>query len=321
MLRTNFNKNQPDKGNFDEGYLNVGGGHNLYWASYGDASAPPVLLVHGGHGHVIDPEQFTAYAQSGKRVILLHQRGIGKSLPLGGVAQNSLEDNVQDIERLRGHLGIEKWDLFSWSFGATFMCAYAADYPQRCGKLTAYAPYLSTEQDWDVVTDKSFFAHHGAKNATEYTQNAYQRLVSATPDAWLQSLYNTHKTAGGQMTPDAFKASRSPAEWDRKFKESLIGALHEKEALNDLPPLWLAARTKASAGFSKLDVTLVFGDKDPWSAVNAATLAICPQAKVLHIPAATHDVHAPAVQSALKTILSPVKGARVLKKGFDLKGR
>lgn len=287
----------------DEGFLDTGDGHRLYWASYGPVDAPPLLMVHGGHGAVFDMDKMTL--PPNRRVIVLHQRGIGKSEPLGSLAHNTLDDNVRDIERLREHLGIEKWDVFAWSFGAVYMMSYAAAYPARCNSLTAYAPYLATEQDWDVV-DRSFFAHHGAANATEYTKNAFENLASGTVGSWFESLYNTHKAAGGTLSFPDFVTTRTIQEWDRKFKESLVGALHEKQALADRPAFWLAAQT-TTAAFAALPVTLVYSDGDPWAAPHTGLARICPQAQILQIPAETHDVHDAVVQKYLSTVFQNLK--------------
>ncbi len=289
-----------------EGFLDTGDGHRLYWAEFGPVDAPPLLLIHGGHGATFDLEKMDI--PPNRRVIVMHQRGIGKSEPLGSLSHNTLDDNVRDIERLRKRLGVAQWDIFAWSFGAIYMTAYAAAHPARCGQLVAYAPYLATAQDWDIVTDKDFFAHHGAKDAVEYTRNAFENLARATPAEWLHSLHNTHKAAGGVLSFEDFAAARPPEAWDRKFKESLVGALHEKQALADQPAFWLAERT-ATAAFRALPVLLVYGEVDPWAAPHTGLARIYPQAKVIQIPAETHDVHDPVIQKHLAVIFQAMQAS------------
>ena len=38
---------------------------------------------------------------------------------------------VSDIEKLRSHLGIERWQVFGGSWGSTLALAYAQTYPER----------------------------------------------------------------------------------------------------------------------------------------------------------------------------------------------
>lgn len=302
-------KSQPSAKPATEGWIDGGNGHQLYWAAYGNPDGKPVLMIHGGGGHLIDPDTFKVFSPDTHRIIFLHQRGVGKSLPLGRLQDNTIDQNTDDMERLRQHLNIPKWDLFAWSFGAVLMVNYGAKYPANCGQLISYAPYLATEEDWDVVRERhpdkgrKFFSHFNAANGTEYVRNAFNTRAKATHDEHLASFYNNYKSGGGKDDFDTFLKSKNPAEWDRKVKEGVIGGLLEKEALIDQPAGWLASRTAGSQGFTALPVTLMFGDNDLWSGENSMTKRICPQATVVSLLGATHDVHDSVIQSQISHYL------------------
>lgn len=307
-------------------FLDTGDGHRLYWQSFGNPDGAPLLLIHGGNGHVIDVAKLSAIPLDKYNVFVMHQRGIGLSEPLGKIENNTIARNIEDIETLRRHVGIDKWDIFSWSFGAIFMAGYAAQYPAHCGNLMAYAPYFGTEEEWQGISRKDpgmaqkFFAHHGADNATDYTRNVFNQLSGASRETWLQSLYNSHVAEGGQQSYTEFTASKKDADWDRKFKESLVGAWHEKVVLNDYPQDWLA-RASGNAATRNLAVTLVYGADDAWSVETPVARAIYPQAKIVTLPpGGQHDLHDSKVQQGLKTLFSGDDNgsAPVQKRDFSL---
>jgi proline iminopeptidase len=65
------------------------------------------------------------------RIILFDQRGCGKSRPRASLEQNTTWHLVEDMERLRKHLGVERWQVFGGSWGSTLALAYAQRYPER----------------------------------------------------------------------------------------------------------------------------------------------------------------------------------------------
>jgi pimeloyl-ACP methyl ester carboxylesterase len=260
-----------------DGFLDVGRGHKIYWESLGNPEAPPLFLIHGGHGYIFDVNKMSAVDFQNRHVIVMHQRGIGKSTCDGDVLNgNTIAENTMDIERLRLHLNLGQIDLFSWSFGAVFMTHYAAQYPQNCRSLTSYAPYLASEDDWDIVTRT--YAAMG-KN---YLQ---EKGASATYAGYCRDNFN--KVAA---KPDATAADK-------------ISAYLEHEALNGYPPNWLAHET-AFARLDRIPVTLIFGANDVWVANNPNVQRVYPKASVVTVADASHDVHEPNVQKVLESVIS-----------------
>jgi proline iminopeptidase len=125
---------------YEHGMLDVGDGNLVYWEACGDPEGKPALYVHGGPGagfkvgarRIFDPERY--------RTILFDQRGCGRSTPhasdpAADMSVNTTEHLIADMERLREHLGIEKWLLRGGSWGVTLILAYAERYPHRVSEI------------------------------------------------------------------------------------------------------------------------------------------------------------------------------------------
>jgi proline iminopeptidase len=121
--------------------------HRIYYEQCGRADGVPVLFVHGGPGagcsardrRFFDPDHF--------RVVLVDQRGAGRSCPVGELSANTAEHLIRDFERLRESLGIERWHVFGGSWGSTLGLLYAQAHPQRCLSLTLRGIWLFREED------------------------------------------------------------------------------------------------------------------------------------------------------------------------------
>ncbi|KAF2159799.1 hypothetical protein M409DRAFT_60564 [Zasmidium cellare ATCC 36951] len=121
---------------FDSGHLAVGSIHKIFYHQYGKPDGKPVIFLHGGPGAGTTKENTKFFNPAHYRVVLLDQRGAGKSTPVAEIRENTTQLLVQDIETLRQHLGIEKWFLvFGGSWGSTLSLAYAETHPQRVSSL------------------------------------------------------------------------------------------------------------------------------------------------------------------------------------------
>jgi proline iminopeptidase len=118
------------------GMLEVGNGHEVYWETVGDPAGIPAVWLHGGPGSGCGPGERRSFDPSAYRAVLFDQRGCGRSRPLADSAAADLRANttahlIGDIERLREHLGIDRWVVAGGSWGVTLGLAYAQQYPQR----------------------------------------------------------------------------------------------------------------------------------------------------------------------------------------------
>jgi len=131
-------------------HLPVGDGHELYVEICGRAGGQPVLVLHGGPGAGISPFMRRFFDPSRYMVVLFDQRGTGRSRPHGGLEENTTWHLVEDMERLREHLGIRRWQLFGGSWGSTLAVLYAQRYPERVAALVLRGLFTMTraELDW-----------------------------------------------------------------------------------------------------------------------------------------------------------------------------
>jgi proline iminopeptidase len=142
---------------YDNGWLPVGDGHELYWERCGTPGAKPVVVLHGGPGggcsagmrRVLDPARFD--------LVLFDQRGCGRSRPYAGEAVADLSANtthhlVADIERLRRHLQIERWLVVGLSWGTTLALAYAEAFPEVVTEIVLVAVTTTSRREVEWIT-------------------------------------------------------------------------------------------------------------------------------------------------------------------------
>lgn len=121
--------------------------HTLHAAEYGQPDGLPALILHGGPGVGSAAWHPTLFNPNAWRVVTFDQRGCGRSLPHGAIEDNTTAHLVGDIERLRNHLGIERWLVLGGSWGATLALAYAETYPERVSALILRGAFLARERD------------------------------------------------------------------------------------------------------------------------------------------------------------------------------
>jgi proline iminopeptidase len=105
--------------------------HVLHIEESGDPDGIPVLFVHGGPGAGCSPYHRCFFDPEKYRIILFDQRGCGYSTPHASLENNTTQDLVADIERIREQLNIKQWLLFGGSWGSTLSLVYAETYPER----------------------------------------------------------------------------------------------------------------------------------------------------------------------------------------------
>jgi proline iminopeptidase len=135
-LRTLYPPIEP----YDSGLLEVGDGNALYWEVCGKPDGKPAVMVHGGPGAGCSEAHRRQFDPEAYRIVLFDQRNCGRSTPHAADPAVSLENNttwhlVADMERLREHLGIDRWLVFGGSWGSTLSLAYAQAHPGRVSEL------------------------------------------------------------------------------------------------------------------------------------------------------------------------------------------
>lgn len=163
---------------FDSGLLDTGDGHLVYWEQRGNPDGRPLLVVHGGPGSGASPWWATFPDPDRYRIVLVDQRGCGRSTPSAAETSAALRHNttahlVADFERLRAQLGVERWVLFGGSWGSTLSLAYAVEHPDRVAAMVLWALVTTRRHEVDWLT----------RAMGELYPDEFDALVSVVPAA------------------------------------------------------------------------------------------------------------------------------------------
>jgi proline iminopeptidase len=145
----------PEIEPYDAGLLDVGDGQAIYWETCGNPDGKPVVFLHGGPGGGSSADHRRLFDPARYRIVLFDQRGCGRSTPHASAAEYDLSANttwhlVADIEKLRGHLGVDTWQVFGGSWGSALALAYAETHPDRVRELVLRGVFTlrKAELDW-----------------------------------------------------------------------------------------------------------------------------------------------------------------------------
>lgn len=149
----------PEIEPYSAGILKLDGVHAMYWEQSGNPEGAPVLFLHGGPGAGASPAHRRFFDPVHYRIVIFDQRGAGRSTPLGELRDNTTLHLVADIERLRDHLGIERWLVFGGSWGSTLALAYGEAHPERCAGFVLRGVFLCrrSEIEWFLYGLRTLF--------------------------------------------------------------------------------------------------------------------------------------------------------------------
>jgi proline iminopeptidase len=183
-------------------HLRLDDRHEMYWEESGNPQGAPVVFLHGGPGAGASPMHRRFFDPAYYRIIIFDQRGAGRSRPHGDLIDNTTPHLIADMEKLRVHLGIEKWVVFGGSWGSTLGLAYAQEHPQRCSALVLRGIFLcrKLEIDWFLYGMRFIFPEAWRRFA-EYIPEAERANLLA---AYTRRLNNpdplTHMPAAHQWS-------------------------------------------------------------------------------------------------------------------------
>lgn len=208
---------------FDHGLLDVGDAHELYWEQCGNPSGKAAIVLHGGPGSGCTPHHRLLFDADRYRAVLFDQRNCGRSRPHASdwtvdLGTNTTPHLIDDIERLRDHLGIDQWLVFGNSWGSTLALAYAERHPERVSEIVLMAVTMTRPADIDWL-------YHGAGR---FHPAAWERFHDGVPtdarDGDLVAAYYERL-----HDPDVTVRERAAIEWCA-WEDSVI-AVHP-----DTPP-------------------------------------------------------------------------------------
>ena len=119
-----------------EGYAQVEPELRLYYRWLGSQrQAPIVAPAATWWGHQLDR------LAEGRAVLLYDSRGRGRSDPRPG-DRGTFDDEIEDLERLRQQLGLERISLIGWSYLGAVVALYAARYPDHVRRVVQVGPMV-----------------------------------------------------------------------------------------------------------------------------------------------------------------------------------
>ncbi len=182
----------PDIDAHRAGRLKVSPVHELYYEESGNPNGKAVVFLHGGPGGGTEAKHRRYFDPAVYRIVLFDQRGCGRSTPFASLVDNTTWDLVSDIEMLRAHLGIERWQVFGGSWGSTLALAYAETHPERVTELVLRGIFLLRREEiqWFYQQGASwlypdafeeYIGHIPAAEQGDLLHAYYKRLTSADP--------------------------------------------------------------------------------------------------------------------------------------------
>ena len=191
---------------YRSGRLDVGDGHELYWEQCGNPDGKPAVMLHGGPGAGCSPSHRQQFDPERYNVTLFDQRGCGRSTPHASLEANTTWDLVEDIERLRAFLGIERWLVFGGSWGSTLALAYAQTHPERTTELVLRGifTFRQTELDW--------LYQYGA---SEIFPDKWEEFLAAIPEGERGDLVSAyHRRLTGDDPAERLAAAKAWSKWE-----------------------------------------------------------------------------------------------------------
>jgi proline iminopeptidase len=203
---------------FSSQILPVDNGHRLYLEQVGKPDGIPVLFLHGGPGAGCEPYHRRFFNPDHYRVVLFDQRGCGRSTPHATLEANTTGDLVEDIERIRRQLSIEKWLLFGGSWGSTLALAYAQTHPQRVSGMILRGIFLCRDEEIE------WFYQSGASRVFP---DYWQDFIAPIPEQERDDLLHAyHCRLNGDNDIERMVAAKAWSVW-----EGRTASLHPNPAV------------------------------------------------------------------------------------------
>lgn len=300
---------------YDSGFLTVSGGHRLAYELCGNPSGRPVIFLHGGPGAGCTPTHRRFFDPSAYRIVLLDQRGAGRSTPAASLIENTTGHLVADIECLRRHLDITRWIVFGGSWGSTLALAYAAAHPAACRALVLRGVWLCRPVDIEWWFEQlrlvhpehwgEFAGHIPPEERHDLLAAYLRRLLDPDPSVHMPAALAWEKYEMGCSTllpaPDDHRLPR-----DRILQLARIEAhymhhrcfLRENELIDAVPR------------FRHLPGVIVHGRYDMLCPVEGAVAlaAAWPEATLSIVADAGHSAAEPAIRRQLVAAMDGLRG-------------
>jgi proline iminopeptidase len=293
------------------GKLKVSALHEIYFEECGNPAGKPVVVLHGGPGGGISGFLRQGHDPAHYRIILADQRGCGKSTPFASLEENTTWDLVADIEVLRLHLGIERWQVAGGSWGSTLALTYAITHPERVTELVLRGIFMIRQEEIDWFYEKG-----GASFLMPEAFAAYQAPIPVAERGAMVAAYRRILT--GPANDLRAEAARAWTLWEARCLSLLPDPAREMAWDKDHYALafarienhyfthkgffdqdgWILANAHRLRG---IPGTIIHGRYDLCTPVKNATdlAALWPEADLVIIPDAGHTGVEPGIADAM----------------------
>lgn len=303
---------------FDQRMLDVGDGHRIYVEQCGNPDGEPVIVLHGGPGGGCSPAMRRYFDPMHYRIVLFDQRGCGRSRPHASVEANTTWHLVDDIERIRKTLAIERWFVFGGSWGATLALIYGISHPECVRHLILRGVFLMTQ------SELHWFYGGGAGQFWPDIWSRFTALIPEDEHDDLIAAYHRRLFSGDH--PQETRFARAWASW-----ENTLASISNDGPGGDSPAEYARA-------FARLEnhyfMNLGFLDGDRWIERNMGKLTdvpgtivqgrydmICPPAaahrlnsawgasRLVIVPRAGHALSEPGISAELVRTTDRLRGS------------
>ena len=140
-------------------FLQVDKYHKIFIQECGNKNGIPAIYLHGGPGGSIGPKNRRMFNPKKYRIILFDQRGCGKSKPLRSIKNNSTNQLIGDMEKIRKYLKINKWLIVGGSWGSTLALNYSIKNPSNVLGMVLRGVFLGSKEEmrWAFNDAAKFF--------------------------------------------------------------------------------------------------------------------------------------------------------------------
>ncbi len=188
------------------GHLAVDDHHQVYYEQCGNPDGKPAVFVHGGPGGGAGEDYRRFFDPEAYRIVLFDQRGCKRSKPYASLKNNTTWHLVGDIERIREHLGIDRWLVFGGSWGSTLSLSYAQKHPERVTELVLRGIFMLRRKEL------LWFYQEGASHMYPDAWEKYLKPIPEVERGDLMSAYYRRLTSDDETT--RVEAARAWSTWE-----------------------------------------------------------------------------------------------------------
>jgi proline iminopeptidase len=201
-------------------YIQVSEIHTVRYSTYGNINGKPVLYIHGGPGAGVTDKGARFFNPKYYYIILVDQRGSGKSTPFGELRENTTQNLINDFEKIRKSLNIDKWQLFGGSWGSTLSLVYAITHPEVVTSMILRGIFLSTPEECDWM-----YSSNGAGNFNPISWNYFKNTLPIKNEGFNENYMIDYKKC---FNGDFGKENQENCLLSWSVYEASISKLHPK---------------------------------------------------------------------------------------------